>query len=69
MTGMVPMKKYEKAVSLPLDEICILCCAKLVRDHGLNEDLCLFLDYKKLKGFCIPDDIPQVVYVQINLKR
>lgn len=61
------MKKYKKAVALSLNEICILCGAKLVRDHGLNEKFCFLLNYKKVKGFCIPDNIPQVVYVQVDL--
>jgi hypothetical protein len=64
---MVPMKKYKKTVALPLNEIRILRGAKLVRDHGLDENFRFLLNNKKIKSLSIPDNIPQVVYVQVGL--
>jgi hypothetical protein len=67
MRGVVPMKKDKKTVALSLNEICILCSAKLVRDHGLDKNFGFLLNNKKIESLSIPDNIPQVVHVQVDL--
>jgi hypothetical protein len=64
---MVPVQKYEKTVALPMNKVCVLCSAELVSDRRLDENFRFFLNYKKVKGFGVPDHIPQVMYVQVDL--